>query len=49
MRQDEATLLDIAEAARLIQVFIGDMAKEAFPDDPKTQVRLSRYTPRIRK
>jgi uncharacterized protein with HEPN domain len=37
MRQDEATLLDIAKAARLIQVFIGGMAKEAFLDDPKTQ------------
>jgi uncharacterized protein with HEPN domain len=37
MRQDEATLLDIAKAARLIQAFIEGMAKEAFLDDPKTQ------------
>jgi uncharacterized protein with HEPN domain len=37
MRQDEATLLDIAQAARLIRVFIGDMAKEDFFDDLKTQ------------
>jgi len=37
MGQDEATLLDIAKAARLIQVFMGDMAKEEFLDDPKTQ------------
>jgi hypothetical protein len=27
MRQDEVTLLDIAKAARLIRVFIGDMTK----------------------
>jgi hypothetical protein len=27
MRQDEVTLLDMAKAARLIRVFIGDMAK----------------------
>ena len=37
MRQDEATLLDIAKAAQLIQVFIGGMAKEEFLDDLKTQ------------
>jgi uncharacterized protein with HEPN domain len=37
MRQDEVTLLDIAKAARLIRVFIGDMAKEDFFDDLKTQ------------
>jgi len=37
MRQDDVTLLDIAKAARLIQVFIGGMAKEGFFDDPKTQ------------
>jgi uncharacterized protein with HEPN domain len=37
MRQDEVTLLDIAKAARLIQVFIGSIAKEDFLDDLKTQ------------
>ena len=37
MYQDDATLLDIAKAAHLIQVFIGSMAKEEFFDDPKTQ------------
>lgn len=37
MRQDEVTLLDIAKAARLIQVFIGGMTREEFLDDPKTQ------------
>jgi uncharacterized protein with HEPN domain len=37
MRQDDATLLDIAKAARLIQEFIEGVTKEAFLDDPKTQ------------
>lgn len=37
MQRDEATLLDIAKAARLVLVFIQGMAKEAFLDDLKTQ------------
>jgi uncharacterized protein with HEPN domain len=37
MHQDDVTLLDIARAARLIQVFMGSIAKEEFFDDPKTQ------------
>lgn len=37
MRQDEATLLDIAEAARLVFAFIQGMTKDAFLDDLKTQ------------
>jgi uncharacterized protein with HEPN domain len=37
MRKDDATLLDIAKAARLIQAFIEGVTKEAFLDDPKTQ------------
>jgi uncharacterized protein with HEPN domain len=37
MHQDDATLLDIAKAACLMQTFIGSMTKEAFFDDPKTQ------------
>lgn len=34
---DAATLLDIARAARLIAQFRGDLSKEAFMDDLKTQ------------
>jgi len=37
MRRDETTLLDIAEAARLIEEFVGDMPKAEFLDDLKTQ------------
>ena len=37
MSRDNATLLDIANAARLIQTFIQDMTKEAFLGDLKTQ------------
>lgn len=37
MRRDDATLLDIARAARLIQEFIEGVTKEEFLSDPKTQ------------
>lgn len=37
MRQDDATLLDIAKAARLIERFLGNMSKKDFLDDDKTQ------------
>lgn len=37
MERDGATLLDIAHAADLIQRFIGEMPKEQFLADPKTQ------------
>jgi len=37
MRRDEATLLDIATAARLVLEFKEDMDKAAFFDDIKTQ------------
>lgn len=40
MRRDETTLLDIAEAARLISEFVGDMPKAEFLDDSKTQSSL---------
>jgi uncharacterized protein with HEPN domain len=37
MPRDEATLLDIAHAARLVQTFVQSMTKEAFLRDFKTQ------------
>jgi uncharacterized protein with HEPN domain len=37
MPRDDATLLDIVNAAHLIQAFIQDMTKEAFLVDLKTQ------------
>ncbi|MGB9880094.1 MAG: DUF86 domain-containing protein [Anaerolineae bacterium] len=37
MPRDDATLLDIAKAARSIATFISGMAKEDFLTDPKTQ------------
>jgi uncharacterized protein with HEPN domain len=37
MHRDEATLLDIVRAARLIQDFVDDLDKEAFIADVKTQ------------
>jgi uncharacterized protein with HEPN domain len=37
MSRDETTLLDITNAARLIQTFIQGMTREAFPGDLKTQ------------
>ncbi len=37
MRRDEATLLDIAEAARLVASFVQDVSKAVFLDDFKTQ------------
>jgi uncharacterized protein with HEPN domain len=37
MRRDEATLLDIATAARLVLEFINGMDKVTFLDDIKTQ------------
>jgi uncharacterized protein with HEPN domain len=37
MPRNEATLLDIANAARLVQTFVQGMTKEAFLADPKTQ------------
>jgi uncharacterized protein with HEPN domain len=37
MPRDDATILDIANAARLIQTFIQGMTKEAFLGDLKTQ------------
>ncbi len=37
MPRDDAILLDIVNAARLIQSFIQDLTKEAFLNDPKTQ------------
>jgi len=37
MSRDDATLLDIANAARLIHAFIQGMTKETFLGDPKTQ------------
>lgn len=37
MQRDEATLLDIAKAARLVMTFTQGMAKEDFLNDLKTQ------------
>jgi uncharacterized protein with HEPN domain len=37
MQRDEATLLDIAEASRLVASFVDDMSKAIFLDDYKTQ------------
>jgi uncharacterized protein with HEPN domain len=37
MQRDEATLLDIAEAARLVISFVQDTSKAVFLDDYKTQ------------
>jgi uncharacterized protein with HEPN domain len=37
MPRDDATLLDIVNAARLIQTFIQAMTQEAFLGDLKTQ------------
>ncbi|MBM3130182.1 MAG: DUF86 domain-containing protein [Chloroflexi bacterium] len=37
MQRDDATLLDIAKAARLVSSFIQGMTKESFLDDIKTQ------------
>ena len=37
MHRDEATLLDIARAARLVLTFTHDIAKDAFSGDLKTQ------------
>ena len=37
MQQDEVTLLDVAEAARLVLAFVQGMTKDAFLDDLKTQ------------
>jgi uncharacterized protein with HEPN domain len=37
MRRDDATRLDIANAAGLVQTFIGGMTKEAFLADLKAQ------------
>lgn len=37
MQRDETTLLDIAEAARLVVSFVQDVSKAAFLDDYKTQ------------
>ena len=37
MRRDETTLLNIAEAARLVAGFVQGLSKDAFLDDSKTQ------------
>lgn len=37
MQRDEATLLDIAKAARSVQIFIRGLDKESFLTDYKTQ------------
>lgn len=37
MHKDKATLLDIAEAAKLILSFVDDIPKEEFLEDAKTQ------------
>ena len=37
MTRDDAILLDIVNAARLVQTFVQDMTKEDFLADPKTQ------------
>ncbi len=37
MTRDDAILLDIVNAARLVQIFVQDMTKEDFLADPKTQ------------
>lgn len=37
MQRDDATLLDIAKAARLVTEFIAGMTKESFLDDIKTE------------
>jgi uncharacterized protein with HEPN domain len=37
MQRDDATLLDIAKAARLVSAFIEGMTKETFLDDIKTE------------
>lgn len=37
MRQDEATLLDIAKAARAVLAFIQGLEKDGFLEDFKTQ------------
>ena len=36
MTRDDASLLDIVNAARLVQIFVQDMAKEDFLVDLKT-------------
>ena len=36
MARDDASLLDIVNAARLVQIFVQDMAKEDFLVDLKT-------------
>lgn len=37
MQRDDATLLDIAEAARLMGIFLGGISRTDFLNDPKTQ------------
>ena len=37
MTRDDTILLDIVNAARLVQIFVQDMTKEDFLADPKTQ------------
>ncbi len=37
MPRDDATLLDLVRAARLVSSFIGDLTKKSFLDDIKTQ------------
>jgi hypothetical protein len=45
MARDDATLLDIANAARLVQSFIKGMTKEAFLADLKTQSAVLHQLP----
>jgi uncharacterized protein with HEPN domain len=47
MSRDNATLLDMANAARLIQTFIQGMAKETFLGDLKTQSAVLHQVPVI--
>jgi len=37
MSRDDAALLDIVKAARLVQSFVQDMSRDVFMHDPKTQ------------
>jgi uncharacterized protein with HEPN domain len=43
MRRDEATLVDIATAARRVLEFTAGMAKAAFLEDIKTQSSVLHY------
>lgn len=47
MRQDDAPLLDITKAARLILEFTTGISKQAFLNDQKTQSAILHQLPKI--